>query len=106
MAKRELEEEIRDFFDLWKAEEAIDFLNAVIPLFEMFQETGNQCFEPATEEDSQNILMIRYLYVMSKISEQFSGKFAMTRSRHGKLWRRLEERVEADTKLMQANADR
>lgn len=93
MAKKDIEEEIREFLQLWPAQQMIDFLRDIIPLFELFDvdDENDWVLEEVGEDNEQNVRLVRFIYLVSRIAEKHTGRLARVKSSHPKLCNRLEE---------------
>jgi hypothetical protein len=93
MAKKDIESEIRDFLQLWPAQQMIDFLRDIIPLFELFdvEDENDWVMDAVGPDDEQNVRLVRFIYLVSVIAEKHTGRLARVKSSHPKLCSRLEE---------------
>ena len=91
--KRDIHTELVEFYETWRTSDIENFLRECICLFELYDvEDENDWVEKAVgKENEMNVRMIRTVYLLSRISDFFSGKMCKTNGTHPKLWQRLEK---------------
>ena len=91
--KKTLEQEINEFLQYWDSDQMCAFLRDIIPLFELYDvEDENDWVSAAVgEENERNVRLIRSVYLISRIAEFHSGKFASIRINFKNLYRRMEK---------------
>lgn len=90
---KHLEKELVDFLDTWTIQELGKLMGCVKPLFELYDcdEEDDWVLQQVGEENYMNVRLIRTVYLLSRLSEWFGGVFSLTKSRHPKLWERIEK---------------
>ena len=93
MAKRNLEEEIVEFLEVWDCKQQIAFLRDIIPLFELFDvEDENDWVENIVgKENERNVRLIRMVYLVSRIAEFHAGRLCRVNMNFKDLWKKLEK---------------
>lgn len=93
MAKKDIEEQIKDFLQLWDGQQMIDFLRDIIPLFELFDvdDENDWVLDEVGADNEQNVRLVRFIYLVSRIAERHTGRLARVKSSHPKLCNQLEE---------------
>jgi hypothetical protein len=93
MAKKTLEEEINEFYELWDLDQLIEFLKDSVPLFELYNidETDDWVKELVAEEDVNKIRLVRTVYLISRICDRHAGKMCKVKYQFNDLWRRMEQ---------------
>src|SRR5688500_13510271 len=94
--KKSLEEEINEFFDLWGMNEITEFLRSIIPLFELYNVDDEERWYKEMEEDEEerNKILIRTVYLVSKIAELHAGKLCAVKINFKNLYQKMEKRVQ------------
>ena len=93
MSKKSLEYEINEFLQEWDVDEMRDFFKLVEPLIELYDisEKEDWVEDEVGEEDVRNIRLIRTVYLISRISERFAGRFVGLNIKFKNFWKRLEK---------------
>jgi hypothetical protein len=88
-----IEQEINGFLELWGIKDLVDFMEAVFPVFELYDVDKDDDWvrDQVGELNERNVRLIRTVYLMSKISDKFAGKLATINCKHKNLWKRLED---------------
>ncbi len=89
----DLEKDINNFLEYLDINKLLDLLEDIMPLAELYNisETNDWVRDTVGENKHRDIRLIRTVYLMSKIAEHHSGKFAMIRAKYPKLFERMEE---------------
>lgn len=92
--KKDIETEINEFLNYFNCERLIKFLKDIIPLFELYdvEDEDDWVKDAVGEEDTQNVRLIRTVYLMSRIAENHSGALATVRSKFPDMWRKIEKK--------------
>lgn len=93
MAKKDLQQEINEFLEVFDVNTLISFLECTIPLTELYdvEENADWVEDYVGKDQVSTIRMIRTVYLISKLSEKSGGKLATVRARFPNLWKRLEK---------------
>ena len=93
MKKKTLEEEINLFLESWGSKEMIDFLDDVIPLFELYNvdDKDDWVKDEVGKENERTVRLIRTVYLVSRIAEFHAGKLCLANMRFKNLWERMEK---------------
>ncbi len=93
MPKKDLQQEINEFLELFDIKSLISFLECTIPLTELYDvdESDDWVEQKVGKDEVSTIRMIRTVYLISKLSELHGGKLATVKARFGKLYQRLEK---------------
>lgn len=107
MAKKDLQQEINEFLEIFDVKSLISFLECTIPLTELYDvdESKDWVEDYVGKDQASTIRMIRTVYLISKLSEISGGKIATVKAKFGNLWQRLEK-IHDETKKANAIADR
>lgn len=90
--KKTLEQEINEFLDTWGMKETTDFLRSIIPLFELYDvEDDERWMKDMEDENERNIILIRTIYLVSKIAEFHAGKLCSIKINFKNLYQRIEK---------------
>lgn len=91
--KKDLEQEINDFLDIWHADELNSFFRHIIPLFQLYNvdDENDWVREAVGEEDTRAVRIVQTVYLLSRIAEFHAGRFAETKLTHKKLYERMEK---------------
>ena len=91
--KRKLDEEIEDFLEFWGADGLYDFMNQLMPLFDMYNvsEDADWLSQLVGKDNVTNIRLIRTAYIMSKIADTNSAKLCTANIKFKNLWLKIEE---------------
>lgn len=91
--KKSLEDEINEFLTYWDIEQISEFFRHVEPLLQLYEisETEDWVADQVGEENTTNVRLIRTVYLMSRISDLFAGRFANINCHFKHLWKRLED---------------
>ena len=84
MAKKLLEQELCEYLQLWDGKQMISFLEDVMPLLNVFNtKDDSEWFENCEDErEALNVQIIRCAYIISRIADHHSAKFALMRAKH------------------------
>jgi hypothetical protein len=93
MAKKDLQQEINEFLEVFDVNTLISLLECIIPLRELYdvEENADWVENYVSKDQVSTIRIIRTVYLISKLAETSSGKLATVRAKFGNLWRRLEK---------------
>lgn len=92
--KKTLEEEINDFFEVWGMKETTEFLRNIIPLFELYDvEDEERWMSDMEDENERNKVIIRTVYLVSKIAEFHAGKLCSVKINFKNLYQKIEKRA-------------
>ena len=93
--KKDLNDLINEFLEIWDCESMTKFLEDVIPVVELYYVLENEDWVEkevgGDEENVQNIRLIRTAYLMSRISDFHCGKLCSLRYNFKDLWKRMEK---------------
>lgn len=92
MAKKSIEQEINEFLQEWDYNHISEFFRYIEPLINLYDITEGKDWvaEQVGEDDSTNVRLIRTVYIMSRMCEEFAGKFVCLNVKFKDLWKRLE----------------
>lgn len=92
MAKKTLEEQIESFLELWTMDHQVAFLKDIMPLFELFFVEGEEDWVEIKvgKENMVNVRLIRTVYIMSRIADQYTGRLAQVKANFPDLYRQME----------------
>jgi hypothetical protein len=95
MSKKTIEQEINEFLERWDCKQMVSFIQDTLPLYELYnvEENDDWVKDVVGEEDTQNVRLIRTVYLVSKIAENHAGMLAMLKMTHKDLFRRMEKHV-------------
>jgi hypothetical protein len=84
---------INEFLMLWGAQELIGFLGDIYAFFELYDvdEHDDWVEKRVGKEDTQNVRLVRTVYLLSKFCSHHSGRIATTNVRFKDLWKKLEK---------------
>lgn len=104
MAKKDLQQEINEFLEVFDVKTLISFLECTIPLTELYdvEENSDWVEDYVGKDQVSTIRMIRTVYLISKLAETSGGKLATVKARFGKLYKRLEK-IHDETVAANAN---
>ncbi len=73
-----------------------NFIRDTIPLFELYDadEEADWVEKKVGKENTQNVRIIRTIYLISEIAEMYAGKFCTIKMKCPKLWQKMEELTE------------
>ena len=93
MAKKSIEQEINGFLQEWDYEQISEFFRYIQPLMELYDITEDKDWvaEQVGEDDATNVRLIRTVYIMSRMCENFAGRFVTINCKFKDLWLRLEK---------------
>lgn len=93
MPKKDLEQEINEFLELFDIKSLISFLECTIPLTELYDvdESDDWVEQKVGKDEVSTIRMIRTVYLISRLAEFHAGKLATVRMRFKDLYKRLEK---------------
>ncbi len=95
-SKFSLEEEINRFLESWGIEEMTNFMNEILPLVDLYHiHDDDWVSEIVGEENTLNIRILRTVYLTSKISELFAGRFCTLNINHKNLWKKMEKEAQS-----------
>lgn len=91
--KKTIEDQINEFLEIWDFKQMSSFLQDIIPLFELYDvdEENDWVKDSVGEENTQNVRLIRTVYLVSRIAEFHAGKLCNIKIEHKDLWKRLEK---------------
>ncbi len=91
--KKSIETEINAFLEEWDYEQISEFFRYIEPLLELYNitEQDDWVAKEVGEDNSQNVRLIRTVYIMSRMCEVFAGRFVGINISFPKLWKRLEK---------------
>jgi hypothetical protein len=93
LAKKELPQEIEEFITDFDFDKLSSFLMDVIPLVELYavEEDNDWVLKEVGPEDTDNVRIVRTVYLISKMSERHSGILAKIRAKYARLWEKIEK---------------
>ncbi len=93
MPKKDLQQEINEFLEVFDVKTLISFLECTIPLTELYdiEENADWVEEKVGKDQVSTIRIIRTVYLISKLSDLHCGKLATIKTKFKNLWQRLEE---------------
>lgn len=93
MTKKTIEREINDFLLEWDYHQISEFFRYIQPLLELYDITDDKDWvaEQVGEDDATNVRLIRTVYIMSRMCEEFAGRFVTINCKFKDLWKRLEK---------------
>ncbi len=96
MTKKTIEDELNEFLEIWDAGKTIDFLSEIMPLIDLYSTDKEEDWvaEIVGMDDANNVRLIRTVYLLSKISDFYSGILCKTSVHHPALWKRIEKEVD------------
>ena len=76
MAKKDLQQEINEFLEVFDVKSLIDFLECSIPLTELYDVEENKDWveDYVGKDQASTIRMIRTVYLISKLADASGGK--------------------------------
>ncbi len=91
--KKNIEQEINEFLMEWSITEMTNFIGDIIPIFELYNvDVDNDWVkEEVGEENERNVRLIRTVYLISKLSENYSGRLCSLKVKFPGLWKKLEK---------------
>lgn len=91
--KKDIQTEINEFLDLWDYEQISEFFRYIEPLVQLYDisETKDWVADEVGVENTQNVRLIRTVYIISRMSEMFAGRFVNINVQFKGLWKRLEK---------------
>lgn len=88
----EIEKKLQEFFQIMPHEKLIGFAELAAELLEVFQAYEDCDWdEIMANEDTRNVKIIRTVYIMSRLAEDYSGTLALVRVKYKDFWRKLEK---------------
>ncbi len=104
MAKKDLQQEINEFLEVFDVNTLISFLECTIPLTELYdvEENADWVEDYVGKDHVSTIRMIRTVYLISKLSELHGGKLAIVKAKFKDLYKRLEK-IHDETAVANAN---
>jgi hypothetical protein len=96
MAKKDLNQEINDFLDVWGAQEMIEFFNDVMPLVNLYnidmdKEDGDWVSNLVDIEDLRAVRVARTAYLLIRFAEKHAGKMVSLKVQFSGLPKRMEK---------------
>lgn len=91
--KKNLEQEINEFLEYWGCDQMSAFLRDIIPIFELYDVDGEDDWvaDAVGDENTQNVRLIRTVYLVSRIAEFHAGKLCSISIKFKDIYRRLEK---------------
>lgn len=93
--KKDLNDLINEFLEVWDCRAMTTFLRDIIPLFELYDvEDEDDWVEKKVGGDAENvrtIRLIRTVYLMSRIAEFHAGKLCNLNFNFKSLWQKMEK---------------
>jgi hypothetical protein len=91
--KKDLEQEINDFLEYWDGNQMSAFLRDIGALFELYDvdEEDDWVADAVGDENTQNVRLIRTVYLVSRIAEFHAGKLCSISIKFKDIYRRLEK---------------
>lgn len=94
--KRDLEEEIHDFMDVWDKHKVAALLRDMIPFFELYhidQEGAKELEEYEGKIYEAQVRILRTVYLLSKFAYIHAGRLCLLNAHFKDLWLRMEKEV-------------
>lgn len=91
MPKRDLEDDIRTFFDIWDGDSLHDFFKDINDSFAAYGHDTTDWEELIPGTDEFNVRLIKTIYMMCKIADKHSGKLCRLKIDLKGLRQRLEK---------------
>lgn len=93
LGKKDVNELINDFLDVWDCKQHMSFLKEIIPLIELYDvdEEADWVKDAVGEEDERNVRLIRTVYLVSRIAEFHAGKLASIKMNFKDLFKKMEK---------------
>ncbi len=90
-------EEINEFFELFSFKDLSDFLQDVLPIFQLYdvdeKDDWVQTEIQGDKEEARVVRLIRTAYLFSRLAEFHAGKLLTIKMKHKDLWKRMEKEV-------------
>lgn len=89
MAKKDLNEEINNFLNLWDRDRMVSFLRDIEPIFSLYDidEDHDWVKDQVGEEDLNNVRLVRTVYLISKLADHHSGFLCYLNIKYPKMWK-------------------
>lgn len=93
MPKKTIEQEINEFLEVWGFEQLECFMKDLIPLFKLYDVDENDDWvkDQVGELNTKNVRLIRTVYLISYLAEQYAGKLCTIKVQFKNLCQRLEK---------------
>lgn len=101
--KLSLEDEINEMLKVVHGDFVHDFFEELYLIFNIFNVTEDDDWVKTLvgEDNFTEVRFISTCYIFSRMAERFSSKFSQIKSHFPEFWKRLEEHVLDQKKLMQ-----
>ena len=102
--KKTIEDQINEFVKVWDVDSLINLFDLYEKLRHLYDVTEEDDWleKIVGLEDRRNVRVVRTIYILSKLSQCFSGKMAITKINFPNLWKKLEN-VADETMLQKLN---
>lgn len=88
----QIEKKLQEFFEIMPHEKLTRFAEMSAQLLEIFQAYEDCDWdEIMANEDTRNVKIIRTVYIMSRIAEEYSGVLSIVRVKYKDFWRLLDK---------------
>lgn len=90
--KKNLDELIDEFLDVWDRQQMVDFFRDVIPIIELYDvdEENDWLKDAVGEKDLKNVRLLRTVYLLSKLCDFHVAKMLTITLKFKGLWRKME----------------
>ena len=99
---KSIEEEINEFIDFWDLKKMNSFMEAIIDILQLYdvdeEDDWVQRRIGGDASETQNVRMIRTVYLMSKFAEFNAGRLCMINACFKNLWKKMEKEVNGHEK--------
>lgn len=95
MAKKNIEDEINSFLQLWDVQSMVSFLTDIEPLIKLFMVSEKEDWvrDLVGEDQKDEIRLLRSVYLMSNICDNHAGRMARIRAEFKGLADRMESTI-------------
>lgn len=85
---------INEFLETWDCEKNTGLLKHLHEFFSLYDvdEDDDWMKKDVGEEDLQNVRLIRTVYLLSRISDLYSGAFVSLKYQFPSLWKKIEDK--------------
>jgi hypothetical protein len=93
MKKKPIEEEIMSVIEEWGTDSMMNFIIELDDFFSIYDvdEDDDWIKKAVGDSNFHEVRIIRTVYLLSRLAENYSGKLCLIKLRHPNLWNRLEE---------------
>jgi hypothetical protein len=92
-ARRDLDQEINAFLEMWDLNQLCAFMQDILPLIELYNvdEEDDWVRDAVGEEDTRNVRLLRTVYLISKIADAHASILFNLKIRFKDIHKRMEE---------------